>query len=108
MIDRDPAPPGLGAVRGRPPAKSLDGVEKQLGERARRSSAHGRNSTTKVTGDPATTTPLARRATAVTTAESGADPVRMRTCTTATPTVPLALVRAVSLGCNVTAVALAG
>src|SRR5439155_11672366 len=55
-------------------------IEEQPRKGAR---VHGRNLTTKVMGEPGTAVPMARRASAVTTALSGSGPARRRSFTTA-------------------------
>src|SRR5260370_1264443 len=72
---------------------ALDGAEQQLGERAR---AHGRNLTTKVSGEPGTAVRTARRAVAVTSTVSGTGPRSKRTLTVAIPRAAVATVSTVS------------
>src|SRR5690349_20104350 len=100
MCDGMPgAPPGgLVAEGGRVVGVLLHGVEEQLGQCA---SAHGRNLTTKVTGDPGTVVPTARRALAVTSTLSGTGPAINRSLTLATVSA-VTSVRAVSLVTSVT------
>src|SRR5690349_2432855 len=103
MCDGMPgAPPGgLVAEGGRVVGVLLHGVEEQLGQCA---SAHGRNLTTKVTGDPGTVVPTARRALAVTSTLSGTGPAINRSLTLAIPMLPLAAVSAVTRACAVSLV----
>src|SRR5207253_10720114 len=73
----------------------LHGVEEQLGQ-GTRGGAHGRNLTTKVTGEPGTVSPTARRAIAATTTLSGTGAPRSRTWTNAMPDAPVATVSVVT------------
>src|SRR5205823_4066210 len=79
---RRPDASHLGAEGGRMAGVLLHRVEEQPRQGAR---DHGRNLTTNVTGEPATTVPIARRALAVTTALSGSGPSSRRSFTTAMP-----------------------
>src|SRR5690348_4838886 len=95
MRDVTPRAVHLVAERGRMRPIGLYGVEQQLGQRMGRG-AHGRNLTTKVTGEPGTVSPTARRASAATTTLSGTGAPRSRTCTNAIPAAPVATVSAVT------------
>src|SRR3989442_9037783 len=89
-----PCPPlGLVPEGGRVTGKPLDGVEEEPRERAR---AHGWNLTKKVTGEPGTVSPMARRARAVTTMLSGSASASRRTFTKATPLAPVVTVSRVT------------
>src|SRR5438046_3332884 len=81
---RDVAPRAIHFVaeRGRVRPVGVHRVEEQLGQGA---GAHGRNLTTKVTGEPGTVSPTARRASAATTTLSGTGAPRSRTWTNAIP-----------------------
>jgi len=81
------------AQRGGMRPEGLHGVEEQLGQGTGRG-AHGWNLTTKVTGEPGTVSPTARRAIAFTTTLSGTDGPRSRTCTNANPDAPVVTVGA--------------
>src|SRR5437867_11144868 len=86
---------GLVAERGCMVCVALRRVEKQLRQGTRRG-AHGRNLTTKVTGEPGTVPPRARRAVACTTTLSGTDGPRSRTSTNAIPDTPVVTVSVVT------------
>src|SRR5207253_7550030 len=70
-------------------------VQEQLGQGGG-GGAHGRNLTTKVTGEPGTVSPTARRAIAATTTLSGTGAPRSRTWTNAMPDAPVATVSVVT------------
>src|SRR6266704_2856025 len=82
MRDVAPRASHFVAERGRVRPIGSHGVEEQLGQ-GTRGGAHGRNLTTKVTGEPGTVSPTARRAIAATTTLSGIGAPRSRTWTNA-------------------------
>src|SRR5882724_13721976 len=95
MRDVAPCAVRLVAERGRMRAVGLHRVEEQLGQ-GTGGGAHGRNLTTKVTGEPGTVSPTARRANAATTTLSGTGAPRSRTWTNAIPDAPVATVSVVT------------
>src|SRR5947208_16192510 len=95
MGDVVPRAIGLVAERGCMVCVALRRVEKQLRQRTRRG-AHGRNLTTKLTGEPGTVSPPARRAIACTTTLSGTGGPRSRTLTKAIPDAPVVTVSVVT------------
>ena len=82
-------------------ALARDGIEEETRQGTR---AHGRNLTTKVTGEPGTAAPVARRALAVITTLSGGGGASSRAFTAAVP-VPLVItVSTVTSACAVSLV----
>src|SRR5207244_12895104 len=85
MRDRSPRTVGLISEGRRVVGVPFHGVEEQLGQG---SGAHGSNLTTKVTGDPGTAVPTARRPLAVTVTLPGLRPATRPSLALAGPPTP--------------------